>query len=121
MSSPQVGISMGRFTGKMASPDVRIGKEKVTWGIDLHVMLDQTEFDSPFDRRPATVDVEFAVDTFGMRADGTQSDHKLLGDLRPGQFGFEQPEQFKLTLTERFSQIFELGFWTLDFRLLHYP
>ena len=69
--------------------------------MERFVYLDQTQFGSPIDSRPATVDVEFAVDALGMRADCTQCNHKLLGDFRARQFSFEEAEQFEFTLAER--------------------
>ena len=57
--------------------------------------LDQTQFDCPFDSRPAIIDVEFAVDALGMGADRAQGDHEFPGDLRPGKLGFEQAENFQ--------------------------
>ena len=60
--------------------------------------LNQFQLGCPFDGRPAAIDVELAVDTLGVRAEGAQGDHELIGDLRPGKLGFEQAENFKLTL-----------------------
>ena len=51
-----------------------------------------------FDGRPAIIDVEFTVDALGMCADSAQGDHEFTGDLRPRKLGFEQSENFKLTL-----------------------
>jgi hypothetical protein len=45
--------------------------------------LDQIEFDGPLDSRPAIRDVEFAIDTLGMGADGAQADYEFTRDLRP--------------------------------------
>ena len=70
----------------------------------LFTWLDQTQFCCPFDGRPAIIDVEFAVDALGMGADRAQGDHEFIGDLRPGKLGFEQAENFKLTLAERLDQ-----------------
>lgn len=44
---------------------------------------DQTQLNSPINRPPATVDVEFAVDALCMGAHRTQGDNKLLGDRAP--------------------------------------
>ena len=66
--------------------------------------LDQIQFDCPFDGRPASLDVEFAVDTLGMSADGAQGDGEFAGDLRTGKLGLEQAENFQLTLAERLDQ-----------------
>ena len=51
--------------------------------------LDQTQFFCTFDSRPATVDVEFAVDALGMGADGAQGDHEFTGDLWPRKLGLK--------------------------------
>ena len=66
--------------------------------------LDQTQFDSPFDGRPAIIDVEFVVDAFGMCADRAQSDDELTGNFGPRQLCFEQAQNIQLTLTERLNQ-----------------
>src|SRR6476646_10478003 len=66
--------------------------------------LDQTQLFRPFDGRPSTVDVEFAVDALGVGADRTQADHEFTGDLRTGELGFEQPEIFQFTLAEWLNQ-----------------
>ena len=66
--------------------------------------LDQPQFDGPFDRRSATVDIEFAVNTFGVSSQGAQGDDQFIRDFRPGQFRFEQTENFQLALAERFDE-----------------
>ena len=60
--------------------------------------LNQIQLCGPFDGRPAIIDAEFTVDALGMCADSTQGDHEFTGDLRPRKLGFEQSENFKLTL-----------------------
>jgi hypothetical protein len=67
------------------------------------VRLNQTQLFGPVDRRPAAIDSEFAVDTLGVGAEGTQADHELIGNLWPGQLGFEQLENFKFALAERLN------------------
>ena len=66
--------------------------------------LDQIQFDCPLDSRPASLDVEFAVDTLGMSADGAQGDREFAGDLWTGKLGLEQAENFQLTLAERIDE-----------------
>ena len=60
--------------------------------------LNQFQLGCPVDGRPAASDIEFTVDTLSVRAESAQSDHELIGDLRPGKLGFEQAENVKLTL-----------------------
>ena len=73
--------------------------------------LDQIQLFGPFDSRPASLDVEFAVDALGMGADRAQGDHEFVGDLRPGKLGIKQTENFKLTLGQRLNQIFDGEAW----------
>ena len=70
--------------------------------------LDQIQFNCPFDSRPAIIDVEFTVDALGMGADRAQGDHEFTGDLRTRKLGFEQAENFQLTLAERLDRGVEM-------------
>ena len=49
--------------------------------------LEQTQFFCPSHSRPATVDVEFAVDAIGMGADGALGDRVFTGDIWPRKLG----------------------------------
>lgn len=71
---------------------------------DRFMSLNQTQFDGPFDGCPAAIDVEFGVDAFGVRAHGTQGNHKFVSDLWPRQFRLEQAQDFKLALAEWFDE-----------------
>ena len=51
--------------------------------------LDQTQLFCSSNSRPAIVDVEFAVDAFGMCADRAQADHELTSDLGSRELGSE--------------------------------
>src|SRR5215831_14574530 len=70
----------------------------ILWGSE------QIQFARPFDCRTAIRDIEFAVDALGMSADCTQGDDELSGDFRAGEFGSEQAEHIKLTLSKRRGQ-----------------
>jgi hypothetical protein len=71
------------------------------------VRLDQIQLSCPFDGRPTIIDVEFAVYALGMCADRAQGDHEFTSDLGPRKIGFEQSENFQLTLAERLNEIFD--------------
>ena len=71
--------------------------------------LEQAQLCCPLDGRPASGDLEFAVDALGMGADGAQGDHEFLGDLRPRQLGFEQSEHVTLTLAEGLDEGLRAG------------
>ena len=97
MSSPHVGIWVGR-----------IEKPRHIWlaGFSDYLdrpVLDQAQLNGPFDRRPAAIDVEFAVDALGMGAHRAQSDHEFTGYLGARKLSLEQPEHFELTLAEWFN------------------
>src|SRR6266498_1307306 len=66
--------------------------------------LDQIQLFCPFDSRPATIDIEFVIDALRMCADSAQADHEFTRDLGSRQLGFEQSQNFKLTLAERLGQ-----------------
>ena len=75
MSSPHVGIWLG-ICGEDDNKNKKPRRGTVslagvmewfTWV--AFTRLYQAQFFSPFDRRPSTVDVEFAVDALGMGAD----------------------------------------------------
>ena len=110
LSSPDVGIDVGIDVGSwdllIVIVIIIVISNQITIMITMRrirrpsYMLDQTEFDCACHSRPSTVDVEFAIDALGMGADGTQSNYKFLGDLWPGQFGFEQAQKFKFTVTK---------------------
>lgn len=101
MSSPHVGILCGEMLKmpiQAENPAGENGRVRRIPCFTVRLGLYQAKLDCPFDRRPAAVDVEFAVDALGMRAHRAQSDHELTGNLRPGQLRFEQTENFKLAL-----------------------
>ena len=76
--------------------------------------LDQAQLDCPFDGCPPVIDVEFAEDALGVGADSAQGDHEFIGDLWPRKLGFEQSEDFKLTLAKRLNEIFDFRLLTSD-------
>ena len=51
--------------------------------------LNQVQLCCPIYSRPASIDVEFAVDALGMGADRAQGDHEFTGDLGSRKVGFE--------------------------------
>jgi len=51
--------------------------------------LYQAQLNCPFDSRPTILNIEFIVDAFGVCAHRAQSNHKLIGDLRPRKLGLE--------------------------------
>jgi hypothetical protein len=66
--------------------------------------LHQAQIYCSFDGCPAVINIEFTKDTLGVCADCTQGDHEFMGDLRPRKLTFEQSENFKLALAQRFNE-----------------
>ena len=58
------------------------------WDIAL-AWLNQMQLFGSFNCFLAIIDIEFTVDTLGMRADSAQGYHEFTGNLRPGKFAFE--------------------------------
>lgn len=68
MSSPDVGTYVGIYARESKSPYQQAFHcllERATWKHYLE-KLDQTEFGCPFDSPPATVDIKFVVNAFGV-------------------------------------------------------
>lgn len=72
MSSPHVGVSYGEmwrhWKHTKTPPYFLAGFVKYLVSL-CDLGLYQAKFRRPFDSRPAAIDVEFAVDALGMRAD----------------------------------------------------
>ena len=52
----------------------------------------------------AGLDVELGEDALGVGAQGVQGDVELIGDLRPGELGVQEPEDLDLALAQRVGQ-----------------
>ena len=66
--------------------------------------LEQMELFSPTDGCPSAVDLKLGVNASGVRPQGAQGHHELVGNVRAAQVGPEQPKHVTLTIAQRLAQ-----------------